>query len=156
MTVEQLFADYQAFHRDGRNKLTHYVGIPLIEFAILNFLYQIPHLPLGGWSLDFALVFFAGVIAFYLSLNVRLAVVMAVLSLPLYGLAMITPWYVGLTAFVLGWIFQFVGHHLEGKKPAFLTNGVHLLIGPLWITSHLAEKAGLWRPLTGAKGQLNT
>ena len=47
------------------------------------------------------------------------------------------------TMFTVGWGFQFLGHYFEGKKPAFLRNGVHLLVGPLWILSHLYEKAGL-------------
>jgi uncharacterized membrane protein YGL010W len=34
-------------------------------------------------------------------------------------------------------IFQFVGHNYEGKAPAFLTNLLHLLVGPLWVASHL-------------------
>jgi len=69
-----------------------------------------------------------------------------VLALPVYLLARITPWEIGLAAFVVGWAFQFLGHHLEGKKPAFLTNFLHLFIGPLWITSHLMEKLRLWAP----------
>jgi uncharacterized membrane protein YGL010W len=146
MTVEQLFTDYQTYHRDARNKLTHYLGIPLIEYALLNFLYQIPHLTVGGVAVDYALLFFVAVTIFYLTLSVRLAVAMTLLSLPLYLLATVTPWYVGVAAFVVGWVLQFLGHHIEGKKPAFLTNGAHLLIGPLWITSHLVEKLGLWRP----------
>ena len=38
-----------------------------------------------------------------------------------------------LTAFVVGWIFRFVGHAYEGKRTTFLGNLVHLLVGPLWI-----------------------
>jgi hypothetical protein len=45
------------------------------------------------------------------------------------------PWPVAVGAFVVGWVFQFVGHGYEGKKPAFFTNLVHLLVGPLWIVS---------------------
>jgi uncharacterized membrane protein YGL010W len=146
MTVEQLFADYQEYHRDGRNKLTHYVGIPLIEYAVLNFFYQIPSGWIGEPSINFALLLYATVIVFYLTLSVRLAVAMALLTAPLYLLAIYTPWTVGVAAFAVGWVLQLLGHHYEGKKPAFLTNGVHLLIGPLWITSHLVEKIGLWRP----------
>ena len=39
----------------------------------------------------------------------------------------------GIVMFVGGWALQFLGHYYEGKKPAFLKNGLHLLIGPLWI-----------------------
>ena len=71
---------------------------------------------------------------------------MAVLTAPAYLLAVVTPWPAGVAAFVAGWILQLVGHRYEGRKPAFLTNGVHLLIGPLWIVSHLMTKLGLWTP----------
>jgi uncharacterized membrane protein YGL010W len=144
MTVEQHFAAYQAYHQNPRNKTTHYLGIPLIVYAILNLLFQVP---LPGWPyFNLALVLFVVVSVFYLSLNVRLALGMGLLTLPLYVLAIWTPWWVGLAAFVVGWILQLIGHQVEGKKPAFLTNFVHLFIGPLWIASHLMEKLGLWRP----------
>jgi uncharacterized membrane protein YGL010W len=144
--VEPYFVAYQTYHRHRLNKLTHYVGIPLIVYAILNLLYQIPPLRVGDWPVDFALLFTLALIGFYLVLSVRLALAMAVLTAPVYVLATLTPWPVGLAAFVVGWIFQFLGHHVEGKKPAFLTNGLHLLIGPLWIVSHLLEKLHLWAP----------
>ena len=35
--AEQLAA-YQAYHQDGRNKLTHFVGVPLVTFSIFLFL----------------------------------------------------------------------------------------------------------------------
>jgi len=146
MMVEQHFMAYEVYHQNGRNKLYHYLGIPLIVYAVLNFLYQIPHLNLEGFGLDFALLFYLAVLCFYLALSPRLALAMTVLTAPLYLLARFTPWTAGLAAFTIGWIFQIVGHHYEGKRPAFLTNAVHLLIGPLWIVSHLLEKLGLWKP----------
>jgi uncharacterized membrane protein YGL010W len=144
MMAEQYFASYQDYHQDRRNKICHYLGIPLIVYAVLSLLYQIPPIRAAGLPIDWALLFYAGAVLFYLTLDLRLAVAMAVLTAPLYALAAHTPWWAGLSAFVVGWIVQFVGHHYEGKKPAFLTNGIHLLIGPLWIVSHLLEKLGLW------------
>jgi hypothetical protein len=42
-------------------------------------------------------------------------------------------WLVGLllvpTAFALAWL----RHLIEGNKPAFLTNPVHVLVAPLWL-----------------------
>ncbi|MDP9107285.1 MAG: DUF962 domain-containing protein, partial [Candidatus Eremiobacteraeota bacterium] len=46
-------------------------------------------------------------------------------------------WPCAIGAFAVGWVFQFVGHAYEGKAPAFLTNLLHLLVGPLWVASHL-------------------
>lgn len=146
MNVETSFVEYQQFHLDRRNKLTHYVGIPIIIFALFVFLLQIPPIQLDGFSLDWALLFFLGVLAFYATLSLRLTLAMAMLTTPVYLLATITPWPVGVAAFVVGWVLQLVGHRFEGKKPAFLTNAVHLLIGPLWIASHLLEKLRLWPP----------
>jgi len=42
-------------------------------------------------------------------------------------------WKLGLLLFVVGWIFQFVGHIFEGKPPAFFSNPAYLLIGPIWL-----------------------
>lgn len=42
----------------------------------------------------------------------------------------------------LAWIGQFIGHKLEGKKPAYLSDLVFLLIGPAWLTSKIYAKNG--------------
>ena len=43
-----------------------------------------------------------------------------------------------LVLFVLGWIFQFIGHSVyEHKQPAFFRNFAHLLVGPLWILNDI-------------------
>jgi uncharacterized membrane protein YGL010W len=47
-------------------------------------------------------------------------------------------WKVGLTAFVVGWIFQGIGHgRFEKNSPAFLQNIVHLMVGPLFLWNEL-------------------
>ena len=58
------------------------------------------------------------------------------LSVPLFIAALVVPglWPLPLALFVIGWIFQFVGHlGYEKKSPAFLKNAGHLLVGPLWV-----------------------
>lgn len=37
-----------------------------------------------------------------------------------------------LAAFVIGWVFQFVGHAIEGNRPKFFENPWFLVIGPLY------------------------
>ncbi|HKS08713.1 MAG TPA: DUF962 domain-containing protein [Pyrinomonadaceae bacterium] len=64
---------------------------------------------------------------------------MIVLSLPVLFFSW--RWAVGL--FVLGWIFQFIGHAIEGNQPAFFKNPVYLLIGPLWLLRRAASSVGL-------------
>lgn len=41
-------------------------------------------------------------------------------------------WKIGVTLFVIGWIFQFIGHAFEGNMPAFFSNPVYLLVGAGW------------------------
>ena len=50
------------------------------------------------------------------------------LSLPVF----FWNWRWALSAFVGGWILQFVGHFVEGTPPAFLSHPRYLLIGPYW------------------------
>jgi uncharacterized membrane protein YGL010W len=55
-------------------------------------------------------------------------------SVAFYFAGWAIPFWVNVALFVLGWIFQFIGHSVyEHKSPAFLTNVLHLLVGPLWI-----------------------
>ncbi|WP_139488719.1 Mpo1-like protein [Brevibacillus dissolubilis] len=58
---------------------------------------------------------------------------MIVVSIPLFFWS----WFWALVLFVVGWIFQFVGHYFEGNPPSFLKNPIFLLIGPLWILRRL-------------------
>jgi uncharacterized membrane protein YGL010W len=45
--------------------------------------------------------------------------------------------------FVVGWIGQFIGHAIEGKRPSFMKDIQFLLIGPLWLLGHLYRKLGI-------------
>ena len=47
------------------------------------------------------------------------------------------PW--GLGVFCAGWAMLFLGHKVEGNKPAFLQGPVYFLVGPLWVASELKE-----------------
>jgi hypothetical protein len=46
-------------------------------------------------------------------------------------------WMIGLllipAAFALAWL----GHLIEGNKPAFLTNPVHVLVAPVWLVRRI-------------------
>ncbi|MFP3617105.1 Mpo1-like protein, partial [Paraburkholderia sp. SIMBA_050] len=45
---------------------------------------------------------------------------------------------IGIGAFVVGWIVQFVGHWFEGRKPAFVDDLVGLIVGPLFVVAEVA------------------
>jgi uncharacterized membrane protein YGL010W len=63
---------------------------------------------------------------------------MIAVSIGMYAAGRALPMSVNVAVFVLGWIFQFIGHSVyEKKQPAFFRNFVHLLIGPLWILNDM-------------------
>jgi len=131
-TAKAYFDDYGAYHRDPRNRLCHEIGIPLIVWSLFALLELMRVGPI-----DLASIVAVAVIAFYVRLAPALGLAALVAFALLYALGAHTPWTVAVFAFAVGWAFQFVGHAFEGRKPAFLTNLVHLLVGPLWIL-HLA------------------
>src|SRR6266540_2770837 len=62
-----------------------------------------------------------------------------VISLPLFLLN----WRWALALFVVGWALQFVGHAIEGNRPAFFKNPMYLLVGPWWLLRRVAAAVGL-------------
>lgn len=50
-------------------------------------------------------------------------------------------WPIALALFVVGWIFQFVGHAVEGKPPEFLHDWRFLFVGLRWWFAKLAGRA---------------
>jgi uncharacterized membrane protein YGL010W len=46
---------------------------------------------------------------------------------------------VGIFLFVLGWIFQFIGHAFEGKAPSFFRDPRFLFVGATWYGTRIAD-----------------
>jgi len=140
--LQRYFADYAAFHATPGNRTCHMVGIPLIVFTLFALLTQVPLFALGGFTVTLAEVLLLVASVFYLTLDLTLALLMLAVSLGFLVFARRTPFAWALSAFVLGWILQFVGHYVyEKKAPAFLGNLAHLLVGPLWILAKLTGRA---------------
>ena len=52
-------------------------------------------------------------------------------------------WLSALVVFTLGWIGQFIGHYVEGRRPSFFRDLRFLLIGPLWVLAKLYAALGI-------------
>ena len=148
-TLVDHLAQYAAYHRDRRNIVTHFVGIPMIVLAVTVLLSR-PGLLLGGLWLSPATLAALLSTLFYLRLDVRFGLVMgALLGLCLWfsaGLALggTALWLsAGLGLFVVGWVIQFIGHFYEGRKPAFVDDLSGLIIGPLFVVAEAAFLLGL-------------
>lgn len=48
-------------------------------------------------------------------------------------------WQLGLSLFFGGWLLLFLGHRIEGNRPAFFQGPIYFLIGPLWVVRELKE-----------------
>ncbi|MCB9506351.1 MAG: DUF962 domain-containing protein [Myxococcales bacterium] len=67
---------------------------------------------------------------------------MIVVSLPL--LVVMPP--AGIALFVIGWVFQFIGHAFEGNMPSFFRDPRYLLVGPMFFVEKVRGLAGAARP----------
>ena len=127
--ITALFADYAAYHQTAGNKTFHRLGIPLIMLSLIGMLARVHIGPV-----DAAMLLIALAEVYYLTIEWRLGLAMLLVSIGFYFLGLFIPFWANVALFVLGWIFQFIGHKVyEHKNPAFFRNFVHLLVGPLWI-----------------------
>jgi uncharacterized membrane protein YGL010W len=132
--IQALFADYASYHRTKGNKAFHRLGIPLIMLTLIGMLERV-HV---AGRVDAAMILIALAEVYYLLAEWRLAIAMLAVSVAFYFLGAAMPLWLNVALFILGWIFQFIGHSVyEHKNPAFFRNFTHLLVGPLWILNDL-------------------
>jgi uncharacterized membrane protein YGL010W len=153
-SMEDQLTQYATYHRHRYNIATHFVGIPLIVLALTTLLAR-PTIVLSGLVLSPATLVALIVGLYYLRLDLRLGLLM---NLLLMGSVAAGQWIAalptalwlttGIALFVIGWIFQLIGHVFEGRKPAFIDDLVGLLIGPLFIVVELLALMGAMRALT--------
>ena len=92
-------------------------------------------------------------IAFYTLFAAKLAIgltlFLAVCTAILFGYsnsalaASIPTWGMSLTLFVIAWIFQFIGHKIEGAKPSFFKDILFLMVGPAFFMGYIYRRLGL-------------
>lgn len=152
-TLEDQLSNYAAYHRDPRNIATHFVGIPLIVLAITVLLSR-PAFAISGLMVSPAIVAVIVASAYYLRLSRGLGLLMtALLALCVWFGAWAAQlstaaWLaLGVGGFVIGWVFQFVGHFWEGRKPAFVDDIMGLIIGPLFVVAEALFALGLLQDL---------
>ena len=137
-TVDQLFARYGEFHRHPANKLIHWVCVPLIVWSVLGLVWSLS--PLAAYAA------IAAALIFYTWLSLPLAVgMLAVLALMLFPLAALgsRALAVCLAVFAAAWIGQFIGHAIEGRRPAFVEDVRSFLVGPAWLLGFVFRRLGI-------------
>jgi uncharacterized membrane protein YGL010W len=148
-SLPEQIESYGSYHRDARNKLTHFFGVPLVTFSLFLCLGWIR---LTDWLVPVtaATIFCAIVFVYYLVLDWRLALWQAPFSLLLLWLA---DWAARLPfkeslllfacTFVGGWLIQLLGHAFEGRRPALFDNLLQVFNAPLFLTVEVLEHLGI-------------
>src|SRR5262245_51887689 len=158
-TLTDQIRSYAAYHHDGRNRLTHFVGVPLVTFSIFLFLgwFRFAHadLPL----LTAAGLFCLSVMVYYARLDWQIALVQAPVTLALLWAAdrvAVRPFgeslVVFLAAFVVGWAVQLLGHAFEGRRPALADNFLQIFNAPLFLTAEVVRALGFRSDLAATDG----
>jgi uncharacterized membrane protein YGL010W len=158
-TIQENLSQYAAYHRDRRNILTHFIGIPMIVLGVMILLSR-PAYSLGGLPFSPAVWAVMASVIYYLKQDLRMGLVMAITYAAMLWVGVqIAPlathvWLAsGIGLFVVGWVIQFVGHYFEGRKPAFMDDIMGLAIGPLFVAAELAFLLGLRKDLEDAVTQ---
>jgi uncharacterized membrane protein YGL010W len=160
-SLEQQMAVYTAYHRNPWNRLTHFVGVPVIIFSILIPMAWL-RLPLGGIEITGGALFVAAVLVYYYLLDVPLAIAMTAFIVPVTYFAEWVarmPWQTGLAVFLAtfvgGWALQLVGHVFEGRRPALADNLFQIFVAPIFLVAETAFALGLRRDTRQAVEKLS-
>jgi len=136
--LTRLLESYEKNHQNPINEAIHIIAIPLIMFSILGMTATF------DIFLEYILV---GIVFFYyLKLSKIAALLMLVWLLIYLGLVVLLKPYIieiSILLFAFGWILQFLGHFIEGKRPSFFEDLRYFLIGPLFVVQKVISKFGI-------------
>ncbi|MEE9125632.1 MAG: Mpo1-like protein [Planctomycetota bacterium] len=148
--IDWLLTQYAKSHQDPVNKLIHWFCITLIFFSVIGLAWTIQFPCADNPFLNWGTVAMIPIAAYYLFLSRTLAVGMILLMCAfcicahLLNTYVSTPlWLISTVIFIVSWVFQFIGHMVEGQKPSFLTDVRYLLVGPAWLMHSFYRRVGL-------------
>jgi uncharacterized membrane protein YGL010W len=148
--VERLINKYGESHTNAINIMIHAIAVPAIYFVTIGLLWSIP-VPefMQAMKITFAHVLAIPTLYYYFKLSGPIGAAMTLLTLAAFGIIkllimlQLSVWMVSLGLFVVMWVLQFIGHHVEGKKPSFFKDLRYLLIGPAWWWVHWLKRMNI-------------
>lgn len=154
-SAEEQLSTYKSVHLNRKNIATHFIGVPAIIWSLTLLLSLISWPVSVGedvYLITPAMVFFSGVFIYYLKLYWRLAIGLFLFIVPVVYTANLVAshqfaLYIAIAVFVVAWVIQFIGHHYEKAKPAFIDDLNQLLIGPFFLMAELYFILGLEKAL---------
>lgn len=160
-TLEEFITEYAKTHMNPVNSAIHMICVPVIVIFTLGLVWGATDLIYGSalagktfMGIDLFLLLNGGTLGalfmlqFYARLSLKLLAYMAVFIAfswwVLYSLhtAGQNVLLVSGVIWVAAWIGQFIGHHIEGAKPAFADDLVFLLVGPAYVLNKILRKTG--------------
>ncbi|MEO6408887.1 MAG: Mpo1-like protein [Burkholderiaceae bacterium] len=150
-----LLIHYARDHRDRRNIASHFVGVPLVVFAVGSLLAR-ARFAFAGHELSMAWIGLALLVAVYLARSGPVALTLCtgaavgVLIALAHPMAQATTgiWLAwSLTLLLLGMLVQWIGHVYEGQRAAFVDDFATPSAGPLFLTAQTLFMLGWNRPL---------
>ncbi len=142
----ELFSEYDRYHRDPINRLTHKVAIPLIFFnaiAMLDWVKPFVMAGASGPAISLAHVAIAASLVWYVRMSAKLSVALAASFAVMLVIGWTTPPWLVVALGIAGWVVQLLGHLVwEKNAPNFMRNGIQALVGPAYF---LAIAIGDWQ-----------
>ncbi|MDY7548092.1 DUF962 domain-containing protein [Glaciimonas sp. Gout2] len=134
--IDALLRAYAESHRNHTNEIIHCICVPAIVFALLGLLWALH--PFVATIAAIAALIYYGSLSLSFAAGMVLMVALMLLILDSIPGNWVLP--LSVAVFVAAWIGQFIGHHIEGKKPSFFDDLRFLLIGPLFVLSFLYNR----------------
>jgi len=144
-TAEEQLSTYKSVHLSKKNIVTHFIGVPAIIWS-LGLLLSLVSWPISIAGYDFSVtpaeIFFTGALIYYFKLHWRLAIGLLLFIAPVVATNNLVAQsenalWIAIGVFVVAWIVQFIGHHYEKAKPAFIDDLNQLMIGPFFLMAEV-------------------
>jgi uncharacterized membrane protein YGL010W len=136
--VDRLFESYGRYHENPVNKAIHWICVPLIVWSALGMLWAVS--PIVVWIAIAAATLFYVVLSAPLAIGMLVIVAAMAWSLNLLGDRVLP---ISLVTFAVAWIGQFIGHGIEGRKPAFVDDLRSFMVAPAWLLGDLYRRLGV-------------
>ncbi|MDF2939797.1 MAG: conserved rane protein of unknown function [Gammaproteobacteria bacterium] len=154
-TLAEQMGFYQLYHEKMMTKVTHLIGVPLLVFAFFILLSWVKLSIPGLFQINIAWPALIILSIFYLRLDFKIglssAVVLAILGYIAGWFSKYEPNWIGfyafLVSFILGIALQFIGHVIEGKKPALSDDLSQIFIAPIFLWTEVLFMLGYFPEL---------
>lgn len=150
-SIDLWLSEYAESHTHPVNKLIHWCAVPVIYMTVFGLIWDIPKPEsfTPAW-LNWATILAIPALLFYFSLSLVMGLAMTFFTIVVVA---ILTWYqslewmpialLSIILFAIMWVFQFIGHYVEGKKPSFFKDIQFLLVGPMWLMAFVLKRLNI-------------